>query len=238
MAKHGKKYRESLALFDRHALYAPDEALELVKKTAKAKFDETVEVHIYLGIDPRKSDQTVRGTVVLPNGTGKTPKVIVFAKGDKAKDAEAAGADKVGAEDLIAEVKAGFSDFEVAVATPDMMGAIGKELGRVLGPKMPNPKVGTVTVDVKKAVEELKSGKVQYRADKLGCIHSSFGKVSFESEKLAQNFSVLLDAIIRAKPPTSKGHYLRSITFTSTMGPGIPVDPGKASATTASGARK
>lgn len=238
MAKHGKKYRESLELFDRNTLYTPDEALELVKKTAKAKFDETIEVHIYLGIDPRKSDQTVRGTVVLPNGTGKTPKVIVFAKGDKAKDAEAAGADKVGAEDLIAEVKAGFSDFEVAVATPDMMGAIGKELGRVLGPKMPNPKVGTVTIDVKKAVEELKSGKVQYRADKLGCIHSAFGKVSFESEKLAQNFSVLLDAIIRAKPPTSKGHYLRSITFTSTMGPGIRVDPGKASATTASGARK
>lgn len=238
MAKHGKKYRESLTLFDRHTLYAPDEALELVKKTAKAKFDETLEVHIYLGIDPRKSDQTVRGTVVLPNGTGKTPKVIVFAKGDKAKDAEAAGADKVGAEDLIAEVKAGFSDFEVAVATPDMMGAIGKELGRVLGPKMPNPKVGTVTIDVKKAVEELKSGKVQYRADKLGCIHSAFGKVSFESEKLTQNFTVLLDAIIRAKPPTSKGHYLRSITFTSTMGPGIRVDPGKASATTAAGARK
>ncbi|NDD27201.1 MAG: 50S ribosomal protein L1 [Proteobacteria bacterium] len=235
---HGKKYRESLALFDRNTLYGPNEALDIVKKAAKAKFDETVEMHIYLGIDPRKSDQTVRGTVVLPNGTGKTPKVIVFAKGDKAKDAEAAGADKVGAEDLIAEVKAGFADFEVAVATPDMMGAIGKELGRVLGPKMPNPKVGTVTVDVKKAVEELKSGKVQYRADKLGCIHSAFGKVSFDTEKLAQNFSTLLDAIIRAKPATSKGTYLRSITLTSTMGPGVRVDTGKASATTSAGSKK
>lgn len=238
MPAHGKKYRESLALFDRQALHTTNEALDLVKKTAKAKFDETVEVHIYLGIDPRKSDQTVRGTVVLPNGTGKTPKVIVFAKGDKAKDAEAAGADKVGAEDLIAEVKGGFSDFEVAVATPDMMGAIGKELGRVLGPKMPNPKVGTVTIDVKKAVEELKSGKVQYRADKLGCIHSAVGKVSFDAEKLAQNFNTLLDAIIRAKPPTSKGHYLRSITVTSTMGPGIRIDPSKASAGTAAGSKK
>lgn len=235
---HGKKYRESLTLFDRNTLYGPNEALDIVKKAAKAKFDETVEMHIYLGIDPRKSDQTVRGTVVLPNGTGKTPKVIVFAKGDKAKDAEAAGADKVGAEDLIAEVKAGFADFEVAVATPDMMGAIGKELGRVLGPKMPNPKVGTVTVDVKKAVEELKSGKVQYRADKLGCIHSAFGKVSFDTEKLAQNFSTLLDAIIRAKPATSKGTYLRSITLTSTMGPGVRVDTGKASATTSAGSKK
>jgi large subunit ribosomal protein L1 len=238
MPKHGKKYREALTMFDRQTLYTPEEALEIVRKAAKAKFDETVEVHIKLGIDPRKSDQTVRGTVVLPNGTGKTPKVIVFAKGDKAKDAEAAGADAVGAEDLIARVKGGWSDFEVAVATPDMMGAIGKELGRVLGPRMPNPKVGTVTVDVRRAVEELKSVKVQYRADKLGCVHSPLGKVSFEGEKLSQNFNVLLDAIIRAKPPTAKGTYLRSITFTSTMGPGIRVDPGKASAGTAAGARR
>lgn len=235
MAKHGKKYRESLTLFDRHTLYAPDEALTIVKKAARAKFDETVEIHIKLGIDPRKSDQTVRGTVVLPHGTGKTPKVIVFAKGDKAKEAEAAGADKVGAEDLIAEVKGGFSDFEIAVATPDMMGAIGKELGRVLGPRMPNPKVGTVTVDVKKAVEEIKSGKVQYRADKLGCIHTPLGKVSFEGDKLTTNFSTLLDAVIRAKPATAKGTYLRTITVTSTMGPGIRVDPVKASATTSAG---
>lgn len=237
MARHGKNYRESLKLFDRQTLYAPEEALEIVKKAAKAKFDETVEVHIKLGIDPRKSDQTVRGTVVLPHGTGKTPKVIVFAKGDKAKDAETAGADAVGAEDLIARVKEGWSDFEIAVATPDMMGAVGKELGRILGPRMPNPKVGTVTMDVKKAVDEIKSGKVQYRADKLGCIHTPLGKVSFTSEKLAHNFTTLLDAIIRAKPPTSKGTFLKTITFTSTMGPGIRVDPSRASAGTVAGRR-
>jgi large subunit ribosomal protein L1 len=231
MAKHGKKYADSLKEFDRAAQYALEEALAIVKKTAKAKFDETVECHIKLGIDPKKSDQTVRGTVVLPNGTGKTPKVIVITKGDKAKDAEAAGADRVGAEELIAEIKGGFSDFEVVVATPDMMGMIGKELGRVLGPRMPNPKVGTVTTDVRKAVEELKSGKVQYRADKLGVIHTPVGKCSFDTEKLTQNFNVLLDAVVRAKPATSKGTYLRSITLTATMGPGIRVDPMKASAT-------
>ncbi|MBM3465539.1 MAG: 50S ribosomal protein L1, partial [Armatimonadetes bacterium] len=209
MARHGKKYRESLNEFDRQTLYPVEEAIKIVKKIAKAKFDETVECHIKLGIDPKKSDQTVRGTVVLPHGTGKTPKVIVFAKADKAKDAEAAGADRVGAEDLVAEVKAGFSDFEIAVATPDMMGLIGKELGRVLGPRMPNPKVGTVTPDVGKAVAEIKSGKVQYRADKLACMHTPVGKVSFDDEKLVQNFNVLLDAVVRAKPATAKGVYLK-----------------------------
>lgn len=230
MARHGKKYRESASLIAQAPVYSVEDAVALVKKTAKAKFNETVEVHIKLGIDPKKSDQTVRGTVVLPHGTGKTPRVIVFAKGDKAKEAQAAGADEVGAEELIAKVKDGFSDFEVCVATPDMMGVIGKELGRVLGPRMPNPKVGTVTPDPKKAVEELKSGKVQYRADKLGVIHSPLGKVSFEEDKLAQNFSTLLDAIVRAKPATSKGTYLRSITLCSTMGPGVPVDTLKVAA--------
>jgi len=225
MPKHGKNYRESLTQFERNTLYTVDEGLALVKKTAKAKFPETVECHIKLGIDPKKSDQTVRGTVVLPHGTGKTPKVIVICKADKHNDAQAAGADRVGAEDLIAEIKGGFSDFEVVVATPDMMGVIGKELGRVLGPRMPNPKVGTVTPDVRKAVEELKSGKVQYRADKLGVIHTPLGKVNFDDEKLQQNFAVLIDAVIRAKPATAKGTYLRSITFASTMGPGIRVDP-------------
>lgn len=230
MPKHGKKYRASLDEFQRNAMHAIDEALAIVRKTAKAKFNETVECHVKLGIDPKKSDQTVRGTVVLPHGTGKTPKVIVFTKGDKAKDAEAAGADAVGAEDLVARVKGGWSDFEVCVATPDMMGLLGKELGRVLGPRMPNPKVGTVTTDVKKAVEELKSGKVQYRADKLGVVHSPLGKISFEDEKLQQNFAVLLDALIRAKPATAKGVYLRSITVCSTMGPGVRIDPLRAQA--------
>jgi len=233
MPKHGKKYRDSLKLYDRSTLYAVEEALGLVKKSAKARFDETVECHIKLGIDPKKSDQTVRGTVVLPHGTGKTPKVIVFAKADKQKDAEAAGADEVGAEDLIARVKGGFSDFEIAVATPDMMGLVGKELGRILGPRMPNPKVGTVTPDVRKAVEEIKSGKVQYRADKLGVIHTPLGRVSFAEDKLEQNFSVLLDAVVRAKPSTAKGTYLKSITLASTMGPGVRVDPQKAQALTA-----
>lgn len=225
MPVHGKKYRQAAESFNQTQLYAPEEAVDLVNKGAKAKFDETIEVHIKLGIDPKKSDQTVRGTVVLPHGTGKTPKVIVFAKGDKAKEAEAAGADKVGAEDLIAEVKAGFTDFQLAVATPDMMGAIGKELGRVLGPKMPNPKAGTVTTDVTKTVKELKSGKVQYRADKFGVVHSSLGKVSFGNEKVVQNFTTLVDAVIRAKPATAKGTYLKSVTLASTMGPGVKVDP-------------
>ena len=238
MPKHGKKYRESLTQYDRHTLYGPEEGVEIIKKIAKARFDETVEIHIKLGIDPKKSDQTVRGTVVLPHGTGKTPRVIVFAKGDRAKDAEAAGADVVGAEDLVARVKGGFADFEICVATPDMMGIVGKELGRVLGPRMPNPKVGTVTIDVKKAVEEIKSGKVQYRADKLGNIHTPLGKVSFEHEKLVQNFSVLLDAVIRAKPATAKGTYLRSVTLTSSMSPGVHLDTAKASAATAAGAKK
>jgi len=230
MPKHGKNYNAALAQFSRQNLYAPDEAVDLVGKTSRTKFDSTVEVHIKLGIDPKKSDQTVRGTTVLPHGTGKTPRVIVFAKGDKAKEAEAAGADKVGAEDLIADVKGGFSAFDLAVATPDMMGAVGKELGRVLGPRMPNPKAGTVTTDVKKTVQELKSGKVQYRADKMGVVHSPIGKVSFGNEKLNQNLQTLVDAVVRAKPATAKGTYLKSVTLCSTMGPGIKVDPVRAAA--------
>ncbi len=202
--------------------------MDLVITNARAKFNETIEAHIKLGVDPRKSDQNVRGTVILPHGTGKTPRVIVFTKGENVKEAEAAGADRVGADDLIEEVKNGFSDFEIAVATPEMMGQLGKALGKVLGPRMPNPKAGTVTKDIGKAVKELKSGKVQYRTDNLGIIHSVIGKREFGKEKLSQNFSTLLDAVIRAKPSTSKGTYLKSIVLTSTMGPGVKLDTQKA----------
>lgn len=223
----GKKYRESMKEFSRTTLYAPAEAMEILRKIAKAKFDETVEISIKLGIDPKKSDQNVRGTVVLPHGTGKTPKVIVFAKGDKAKEAEEAGADEVGAEDLINKIKGGWMDFDIAVAAPDMMSQVGSNLGRVLGPRMPNPKAGTVTPDIKKAVKELKSGKIQYRADKLGIIHTAMGKVSFDNQKLLENFVTLLDAVIRAKPAAAKGAYLRSVVISTTMGPGIKLDPQK-----------
>jgi large subunit ribosomal protein L1 len=228
MAIHGKRYRAITESYDKVKLYPPDEAIDLVIANCKAKFNETIEMHIKLGIDPRKSDQNVRGTVVLPHGTGKTPRVIVFTKGDKAKEAEEAKADKVGAEDLIELVKGGWSEFEVAVASPEMMGQLGKELGKILGPRMPNPKAGTVTKEIGKTVKELKLGKVQYRADKLGIIHSAVGKKSFEKDKLTQNIVTLLDAIIRAKPPTAKGSYLRSIVLTSTMGPGIKIDTQKA----------
>jgi large subunit ribosomal protein L1 len=224
----GKRYKAILESYDKAKLYTMNEALDVVLKNCKAKFNETIEMHIKLGIDPRKSDQNVRGTVVLPHGTGKTPRVIVFTKGDKTKEAEEAGADRVGAEDLIEAVKGGWMDFDVAMASPEMMGQIGKELGRVLGPRMPNPKAGTVTKDIGKTVKELKSGKVQYRTDKTGIIHSSVGKQNFEIEKLGQNISTLLDAIIRAKPPTANGSYLKSIVITSTMGPGVKVDPQKA----------
>ena len=230
MPSHGKNYRNALKVIDRASLYAPDEAIGLLDKTPHAKFDETVEIHIKLGIDPKKSDQTVRGTVVLPHGTGKTPRVIVIAKGDKAKEAEAAAADEVGADELIAKIKGGFTAFDLVVATPDMMGAVGKELGRVLGPRMPNPKAGTVTNDIGRTVKELKSGKVQYRADKMGVVHSPLGKVSFGQEKLTQNFTTLIDAVVRAKPATAKGTYLKTITVCSTMGPGIKVDPVRAAA--------
>lgn len=227
MGKHGKKYRESLKEIDRSKLYEPVEAVSLLKKTAKARFDETVEISILLGIDSKKSDQNVRGTIVLPHGSGKTPKVIVFTKGEKIKDAESAGADFAGAEDLIEKVKSGWEDFDIAVATPDMMGQVGSNLGRILGPRMPNPKAGTITQDIKKTVKELKSGKIQYRTDKLGGIHNSIGKVSFGEEKILKNLYTLIDAIIRAKPASAKGAYLRNVVLSTTMGPGIKLDPQK-----------
>ena len=225
MAKLTKKRKAIYEAFDRKQLHGWDEAVALLSKVAQAKFDETVELHIRLGIDPRKSDQTVRGTTILPHGTGKSPRVIVFTKGEKIKNAEAAGAEAAGAEELVARVKEGWSDFDVVVASPDMMGLIGKELGRVLGPRMPNPKAGTVTPDVVKAVEELKSGKVQYRADKTGIVHSSVGKVSFGEKKLLENIRVLIDAVVKAKPASSKGTYLRSIALSPSMGPSVKVDP-------------
>lgn len=230
MAKKTKKYKAALEQYNRDEFHDITDAVETVRKLAFAKFDETVEIHVKLGIDPRKSDQTVRGTTVLPNGTGKTPKVIVFTKGDKIKQAEEAGADEAGAEELIQKVKDGFSDFDIAVASPDMMGAIGKNLGRILGPKMPNPRAGTVAPDPAKAVAELKSGKIQYRADKTGIVHCPVGKVSFGNEKIVENLKVLLEAVVKAKPSSSKGAYLRSVTLSSTMGPAVKVDTQKASA--------
>ena len=231
MAKKSKKYVEALGKIDRTKLYDSKEALALVSEIATAKFDETVEAHIKLGVDSRHADQQVRGAIVLPHGTGKTKKVLVFAKGEKAKEAEAAGADFVGAEDLVQKIqKENWFDFDVVVATPDMMGVVGR-LGRVLGPKglMPNPKSGTVTFDVTKAVEEIKAGKVEYRLDKNNIIHVAIGKVSFGGEKLAENFNVLMNAIIKAKPSAAKGQYLRSVTVTSTMGPGVKINPARVS---------
>ena len=231
MAKKSKKYVEALGKIDRTKLYESKEALTLVSEIATAKFDETVEAHVKLGVDSRHADQQVRGAIVLPHGTGKTKKVLVFAKGEKAKEAEAAGADFVGAEDLVQKIqKENWFDFDVVVATPDMMGVVGR-LGRVLGPKglMPNPKSGTVTFDVTKAVEEIKAGKVEYRLDKNNIIHVAIGKVSFGGEKLAENFNVLMNAIIKAKPSAAKGQYLRSISVTSTMGPGVKINPARVS---------
>ena len=231
MAKKSKKYVEALGKIDRTKLYESKEALALVSEIATAKFDETVEAHIKLGVDSRHADQQVRGAIVLPHGTGKTKKVLVFAKGEKAKEAEAAGADFVGAEDLVQKIqKENWFDFDVVVATPDMMGVVGR-LGKVLGPKglMPNPKSGTVTFDVTKAVEEIKAGKVEYRLDKNNIIHVAIGKVSFGGEKLAENFNVLMNAIIKAKPSAAKGQYLRSISVTSTMGPGVKINPARVS---------
>ena len=226
----GKKYQDSAKLIDNTKLYDPSEALDLVVQTAKAKFDETIEVHIRLGVDSRHADQQVRGAVVLPNGTGKTKKVLVFAKGDKAAEAEAAGADFVGAEDLVAKIQGeNWFGFDVVVATPDMMCVVGR-LGKVLGPKglMPNPKAGTVTMDVKKAIEELKAGKIEYRLDKTNIIHCPLGKASFGAEKLQENYSTLYEAVLKAKPAASKGQYMKSIVITSTMGPGIKINPAKA----------
>jgi large subunit ribosomal protein L1 len=231
--KHGKKYREVAASYDVAALFDVATATSMVKRNARAKFDETVEIHVRLGVDPKKSDQSVRGTVLLPHGTGRTVRVIAFAKGDKAKDAEAAGADLVGDQDLIEKVKAGFMDFDVAVATPDMMPAIGKELGRILAQKMPNPKSGTVSPNIGNAIRDIKAGKVEYRLDKAGIVHTIVGKAGFDERKLTENVVVLLDAIVRAKPAAAKGTYLKSITLVSTMGPGVKVDPGKIKLTAA-----
>lgn len=228
--KRGKKYIEAAKLVDRANLYDVAEAFDLVVKTSSAKFDETVEAHIKLGVDSRHADQQVRGAVVLPHGTGKTHRVLVFAKGAKAEEALAAGADFVGAEDLIPRIQnEGWFDFDVVVATPDMMGVVGR-LGRVLGPKglMPNPKAGTVTMDVTKAINDIKAGKIEYRLDKTNIIHVPIGKVSFGQEKLQDNFSTLMSAIIKAKPAAAKGQYLRSISVSSTMGPGVKVNPTKA----------
>lgn len=224
--KRGKKYTEAAKLVDRATQYDVAKAISLVKKTAVAKFDETVEAHIRLGVDGRHADQQVRGAVVLPHGTGKTVRVLVFAKGDKVAEAEAAGADFVGGEELIPRIQnEGWFDFDVVVATPDMMGVVGR-LGRVLGPKglMPNPKAGTVTMDVTKAVNDIKAGKIEYRLDKANIIHCPVGKASFTEEQLTENFNTLMDAIVKAKPASAKGTYMKSVTVTSTMGPGIKVN--------------
>ena len=229
MAKKSKKYVEALNKIDRTRLYDATEALSLVAEVATAKFDETVEAHIKLGVDSRHADQQVRGAVVLPHGTGKTKRVLVFAKGAKAAEAEAAGADFVGAEELVQKIQGeNWFEFDIVVATPDMMGVVGR-LGRVLGPKglMPNPKSGTVTFDVAKAIDEIKAGKVEYRLDKTNIIHVPVGKVSFGGEKLAENFAALMDAIVKAKPAAAKGQYLRSITVASSMGPGVKINPAR-----------
>ena len=226
--KHGKKYVDSQKLVDRSNLYDIGEALDLAVKTGKAKFDETVEVHVKLGVDSRHADQQVRGAVVLPHGTGKTVRVLVFAKADMAQAATDAGADYVGAEELVSKIQGGWMDFDVVVASPDMMGVVGR-LGKVLGPRglMPNPKAGTVTPDVAKAVTDAKAGKIEYRLDKTNIIHCPIGKVSFGAEKLKENFDTLLNAIVRAKPAASKGQYIRSCVVASTMGPGIKINPAK-----------
>ena len=226
--KHGKKYTEGAKLIDRANLYTSTEALELVAKTATAKFDETVEVHIRLGVDSRHADQQVRGAVVLPNGTGKDVKVAVFAKGDLAKAAQDAGADIVGDMDLMQKIQGGWMESDVCIASPDMMGVVGR-LGKVLGPRglMPSPKAGTVTMDVAKAVQEAKAGKIEYRLDKSNIIHCPIGKVSFGTEKLLENFNALLDAVIKAKPEAAKGQYIKSCAVASTMGPGIRINPAK-----------
>jgi large subunit ribosomal protein L1 len=228
MAKKGKKYIEAAKLVDKTATYAPEDALELVKKASFAKFDETVEVAYRLNLDPKKADQQLRGAVVLPHGTGKTQRVIVFAQGEQAKQAEAAGADVVGADDLVQKISDGWMDFDVAVATPPMMAKVGR-LGRVLGPKglMPNPKTGTVTMDVTKAVNDIKAGQVTYRVDKAGIIHAPIGKVSFDTTKLVENFTMLNDTLLKIRPASVKGQYVKSLSVTSTFGPGVAVDINK-----------
>ncbi len=231
MANHGKKYLESRQKINREEQYDPEEAFELVKGCSRATFDETVELAVRLGVNPKHADQQVRGSVVLPHGTGKSVRVLVFAKGDKAKEAELAGADIVGSEELAEKIQGGWLDFDVAVATPDMMGTVGK-LGKILGPRglMPNPKSGTVTFDLSRAIEEIKAGKVEFRTEKAGNIHLPIGKVSFTEEQLQENFYSVMEALLKAKPPAAKGQYLRSISVSSTMGPGVRVSPQKAAA--------
>lgn len=228
MAKRGKRYAEVAKLLEEDKLYDPEEAVQLVKQAAKAKFDETVEAAVRLGVDPRHADQQVRGAVLLPHGTGKTVRVIVFAKGDKIKEAEEAGADVVGSDDLVERVNGGWLGFDVAIATPDMMASVGK-LGRVLGPRglMPNPRTGTVTFEVANAVQEVKAGKIEYRVDKFGIVHAPIGKASFGPDQLLGNFLTLMDAVNRAKPSAAKGTYVRSVTLSSTMGPGVKVNPAR-----------
>lgn len=226
MAKKGKKYQDALKQIDANKVYTAEEAVELAKKIDFAKFDATVEVAFRLGVDPKKADQQIRGAVVLPNGTGKTQRVLVFAKGEKAKEAEAVGADYVGESEFVEKINQGWFEFDVIVATPDMMGEVGK-LGRVLGPKglMPNPKTGTVTMDVTKAVNEIKAGKVEYRVDKAGNVHAAIGKVSFDAAKLVENFRTVNDVLQKAKPAAAKGTYVKNLSVTTTFGPGIKVDP-------------
>lgn len=224
--KRGKAYTEAIAKIDRHKLYEPTDAIKLVKETAAAKFDETVEAHVKLGVDPRHADQQVRGTVSLPHGTGRTLKVLVFAKGEKLKEAEQAGADYVGAEDLAEKIQGGWFDFDVAVATPDMMSVVGR-LGKILGPRglMPNPKAGTVTFDIERTIKELKAGRIEFRVDKTSIVHVPIGRVSFDEEKLQDNLNAFAEALIKAKPAAAKGQYMRSVNICSTMGPGIKVNP-------------
>ena len=226
--KHGKKYVDGLKLIDRTKFYDPDEALDLCIKTGTAKFDETVEVHVKLGVDSRHADQQVRGAIVLPNGTGKSVRVLAICKGEQADAAQAAGAEFVGAEDMVQKIQGGWMDFDVVITTPNMMGVVGR-LGKVLGPRglMPNPKAGTVTMDVAKAIQEAKAGKIEYRLDKTNIIHCPIGKVSFGQEKLLENFNTLLGAIVKAKPAAAKGQYIRSCVVASTMGPGIRINPNK-----------
>ena len=228
MSRHGKRYTELLATVDREREYEPAEAVALVKSLARTKFDESVEVHIRTGLNVRHADEQLRGTIALPNGLGKNVKIAVFAQGDKAREADEAGADVVGGEDLAKQIQEGFDDFDVAIATPDMMPIVGR-LGRILGPagKMPNPKVGTVTMDVAKAVQESKSGKVEYRTDRTAIVHLVIGKSDFEERLLLENYAAVIDELIRAKPSSAKGRYIRSVTFATTMGPGIKVDPSR-----------
>ena len=228
MPKHGKRYRQGYELVDRENHYPPAEAVQLIKSFPKAKFNETVECHIRTGLNVRHAEEQLRGTIALPHGLGKEMTVVVFAKGDKAREAEEAGADQVGDEDLAKKVEEGFTDFDVAIATPDLMPVVGK-LGRILGPqgKMPNPKVGTVTQDIAKAVSESKGGKVEYRTDRMAIVHLPIGKIEFEERALLENYAALIDEIVRARPAAAKGRYLRTITLTTSMGPGVRVDPGR-----------